>query len=319
MSSMSATTRSTMTGVSSFLVPSKSSVSAALPRSCSSSGTTSRSTWTTSLASSASSLRYSRLSSSPCSWRSRSRSSRSPSSTNCLSPACLRSRLDELDLDFLGLLLGLGVVEQVLRARRRPGRACRGRRGRPRRGRSRGSARRSLRRARARAACRGRSAAGPTRRPASARCSRRGTGASTGSGASASQWRAEVRSRRPRSCRACRCRAGSPARRAAPRSRRRCGRRRGRSRGTSPSHPGSAALSLSRLVMTCLDGLLVEVERLRDVVEDAEVVDDQAVRLVRRRCGWCGRSPAAGCGRAAACRGTSPAGSARRSRSAASR
>ena len=40
---MSATTRSTMMGVSSFRVASKSSVSAALPRSCSSSGTTSRS------------------------------------------------------------------------------------------------------------------------------------------------------------------------------------------------------------------------------------------------------------------------------------
>ena len=36
------------------------------------------------------------------------------------------------------------------------------------------------------------------------------------------------------------------------------------------------------LVMTCWTDLLVERERLGDVVEDAEVVDDQAVGLVRR-------------------------------------
>ena len=38
-----------------------------------------------------------------------------------------------------------------------------------------------------------------------------------------------------------------------------------------------------------------------------------------RRCGWCGRWPAEGCGPSSACRDTSPAGSARRSRSAALR
>ena len=45
---------------------------------------------------------------------------------------------------------------------------------------------------------------------------------------------------------------------------------------------------------TCGDRLLVELERLSDVVEDAEVVDDETVRLARALVGWCGRWPGAG-------------------------
>ena len=67
-----------------------------------------------------------------------------------------------------------------------------------------------------------------------------------------------------------------------------------------------------------LHGLFVEVQGPGHVVEDADVVHDQAVGLrPGRRCGWSGRWPAGGCGPSSACRDTSPAGWARRSRSAA--
>jgi len=65
ISSMSSTTRSTTIGVSVFLTDSNSSLRAALPRSTSSSGSSSCSAWTTSLASSSRCLRNSMLVSCP--------------------------------------------------------------------------------------------------------------------------------------------------------------------------------------------------------------------------------------------------------------
>ena len=94
----------------------------------------------------------------------------------------------------------------------------------------------------------------------------------------------------PRSCRArCIPRRTCPASRCSgrhccaaisPRSRRRCDPRRGR----TPRHFCICTGSSFRARRCCddhlLHGLLVEIERLRHVVEDADVVHDQAVGLV---------------------------------------
>ena len=70
-----------------------------------------------------------------------------------------------------------------------------------------------------------------------------------------------------------------------------------------------------------LDDFLVEIQRPLQVLEHAEVIDDNAGFLAPSpaAAGWCGPSLEASCGRAAACRGTSPARWGRRSRSAAGR
>ena len=101
---MSATTRSTMIGVSGVLTSWNSSVSAALPRSSSSSGGVSFSACSSllrqfeQLLQELDAVQLARL------VRSFSASSRSDSCLNLGLPMCLRSRRIELDLDLLGLL-----------------------------------------------------------------------------------------------------------------------------------------------------------------------------------------------------------------------